>query len=230
MNNPKVAVIMSCYNNEDTVKSSVESILNQTYRNFEFYIVDDCSEDRTHEVLNELSKKDSRLIISKNDSNLGLTKSLNILINNTASELVARQDADDISNPKRLKYQIDYLNKKNLDAITSRAKRNDNNSVIPRMSYYLPKKLILKFKNPYIHGTLLIKREVLKSLHGYDENFIYAQDYKLITDLINKGYRIKILKRVLYNLNMKNNISSNKKKDQAYFAKCVRKGILPNGI
>ena len=84
------------------------------------------------------------------------------------------------------------------------------------MSYYLPKKLILKFKNPYIHGTLLIKREVLKSLHGYDENFIYAQDYKLITDLINKGYRIQNLKRVLYNLNMKIIFRQTKKRSSLF--------------
>ena len=73
----------------------------------------------------------------------------------------------------------------------------------------------------------MIKSNVLKSLGSYDENFYYSQDYKLMKDFIKNGYKIKILKRVLYQLNMEKNISEIYKKEQEYFASCVRKNINP---
>ena len=95
-----ISVIMSCFNNEESIQSSVESILNQSYHEFEFLIVDDCSEDNTFEILNYLKSKDERIKLFKNDKNIGLTKSLNFLISKSHGEYIARQDADDISKNK----------------------------------------------------------------------------------------------------------------------------------
>ena len=81
----------------------------------------------------------------------------------------------------------------------------------------------MKVKNPFIHGTLFIKRKVLDEVGLYDEKFYYAQDYKLMRDLLNRRYKYKIINKPLYLLNMENNISTTKRKEQAYFANLVKK-------
>jgi len=218
---------MSVRNGEQTVEKSIKSILNQSYDYFEFLIVDDCSTDSTLGKLKILEKQDSRISIFTNSENIGLTKSLNKLIKNTKGELIARQDADDYSNPERIYAQVEYLLKNRLDAVTSRALIIGSAKKIPGLSYYIPAKLLMKFKNPFIHGSLIIKKQVLNDLGLYDENFYFAQDYKLYLDLLNNGYSIKAINKPLYNLNTINNISSNNKDEQKYYFNCARKKIVP---
>jgi len=224
---PLVSILMSVRNGEQTVEKSIKSILNQSYDYFEFLIVDDCSTDSTLGKLKILEKQDSRISIFTNSENIGLTKSLNKLIKNTKGELIARQDADDYSNPERIYAQVEYLLKNNLDAVTSRALIIGSAKKIPGLSYYIPAKLLMKFKNPFIHGSLIIKKQVLNDLGLYDENFYFAQDYKLYLDLLNNGYSIKAINKPLYNLNTINNISSNNKDEQKYYFNCARKKIVP---
>tara|TARA_Y100000816_G_C26106378_1_gene588149 strand:+ start:3143 stop:3844 length:702 start_codon:yes stop_codon:yes gene_type:complete len=224
---PLVSVLMSVRNSEQTVEKSIKSILNQSYDYFEFLIVDDCSTDSTLEKLKILEKQDSRISIFTNSENIGLTKSLNKLIKNTKGELIARQDSDDHSNSERIYTQVQYLLKNNLDAVTSRALIIGSTKKIPGLSYFIPVKLLMKFKNPFIHGSLIIKKQVLNDLGLYDENFYYAQDYKLYLDLLSNGYNIKAINKPLYNLNTINNISSNNKDEQKYYFNCARKRIVP---
>ena len=224
---PLVSILMSVRNGEQTVEKSIKSILNQSYDYFEFLIVDDCSTDSTLGKLKILEKQDSRINIFTNSENIGLTKSLNKLIKNTKGELIARQDADDYSNPERIYAQVEYLLKNRLDAVTSRALIIGSAKKIPGLSYYIPAKLLMKFKNPFIHGSLIIKKQVLNDLGLYDENFYFAQDYKLYLDLLNNGYSIKAINKPLYNLNTINNISSNNKDEQKYYFNCARKKIVP---
>lgn len=229
MNNskPLISVIMSAYNSEKSIGKAVESILNQDYRNFEFLVLDDYSSDNTHEIIQEYAKGDNRLKIYKNEKNIGLTKSLNILIKNSKGDYIARQDADDVSLNHRLDIQIKRIMNKNLDFVISRAIVKDTNKTIPRLSYFFPNKLTIKYKNPFIHGTLLIKTNVIKSLGFYDENFFYSQDYKLFSDLMKANYKYEFMKEKLYILNMKNNISQQNKVEQEYYANCVRKNKTP---
>ncbi len=85
----------------------------------------------------------------------------------------------------------------------------------------------MKFKNPFIHGTLFIKKSILLDVGKYDENFYYAQDYKLMKTLIDNNYKFKIFRKPLYELNMENNISTNKRSEQSYYANCVKKNMIP---
>jgi glycosyltransferase involved in cell wall biosynthesis len=225
--NPLVSVVMSVYNSELSLKKSIESIISQTYENIEFLIMDDASSDNSSNIINQFQKIDKRIKIFNNKQNVGLTKSLNLLIKETKGELIARQDADDISKKERIKKQVDYITHKNLHASTTRAKVIGENRVTPRFSYLLPKKILIRYKNPYIHGSLMIKKSVLKEHNFYDEKYYYSQDYKLMTDLIKSRSRIGIIKEPLYYLNMKNNISTNYYKEQQYYAKCVKLGIEP---
>ena len=224
---PLVSIIMSVYNEENRVVKCVNSILNQDYKNFEFLIADDCSEDNTFEVLNELSNVDSRIKIFKNKSNLGLTKNLNILINKSSGEFIARQDADDTSKPDRIRKQIDMFQSLDLDVVGSRALVKQTGKTIPSLSYYLPLKISMLYKNPFIHGTLVFRKRILEKVNYYNEDFYYAQDYKIMSDVLKLTNKIKILNEPLYVLNTKNNLSTNHSKKQKYFADCVRKNLKP---
>lgn len=228
MDDKLVSVIMSVYNSKDSISNSVESILNQTYEKIEFLIMDDNSNDGTFDILKEYEKKDKRIKLSRNRKNIGLTKSLNILLNKAEGGLIARQDADDVSLLSRFDEQINFITMKRLDGTTSRSLSKQTGKKVPKFSLYLPTKLIIKYKNPFIHGTLLIKSEVINELGGYDENFYYSQDYKLLKDALFRGYKIKIQKKVLYHLNQENNISSNNRLEQKYYADCVKNNLIPN--
>ena len=219
---------MSVYNNEETISSSVNSILSQTYEDFEFLIVDDCSTDLTYEKLKKMKKNDERIKLYKNQKNIGLTASLNFLISKSKFEYITRQDGDDISFRERFETQKYYLDTNKYDFCISRARIKGSNKNIPRFSIYFPSKVVIKYKNPFIHGTLMIKKNVLLGLGSYNELFYYAQDYKLFSELLNKDIKFKYLKNVLYELNMENNISTNKKNEQKYFSDCVVKGVDPH--
>ena len=166
-----ISVIMSTFNNEDTIKSSVKSILNQTYTDFNLLIIDDDSKDSTFDILKVLESNDKRIKIFKNSENIGLTKSLNKLINLSNKKYIARQDADDISLPKRLELQVKYMEASNLLACTTLAILMDSDKVRPKISHYLPQKIVIKRKNPFIHGTLLVKKSLMEDIGLYDENF-----------------------------------------------------------
>ena len=152
---------------------------------------------------------------------------MNLLINEAKGDFIVRQDADDISYVNRLRSQIDILSKSKFSACTTRAKIMGTNNIKPKYTYLLPKKMVIKFKNPFIHGTLAVKKKVLNELGNYDENFYFAQDYKLFSKMIEQGYKIKYLSNVLYEINMKDNISSNFLKQQSYYANCVKNNIKP---
>lgn len=227
MNNktPLVSVLVSTYNNSETIETSINSVLSQTYDNIEILIIDDGSEDDTYLKLKNF--KNNKLKLFKNKENIGLTKSLNLLVNKANGHYIARHDADDISLPDRFSSQINSMKSKNYEVSTTRAMNLDSNIKLPGKSFYLPKKLVMKIKNPFIHGTLMIKKSTLVKIGCYDERFYYAQDYKLFSDLLKNKIEILNLNKVLYLLNMNNNISTNFKKEQNYFANCVRKNINP---
>ena len=108
-----------------------------------------------------------KIKIFRNKSNIGLTRSLNLLIPKADGDIIARQDDDDTSHPNRIKSQVEKIEKGDLDFCSTRAYKTKQRK-IPGFSYYLPVKILLKFKNPFIHGSLVFK-EILKSVGGYDE-------------------------------------------------------------
>ena len=102
---PLVSVVMSVFNSEEYVSKAIESILNQTFNDFEFIIVNDGSVDGTPDILEKYGKNDKRIKIITHE-NKGLTKCLNIGINNSSGKYIARQDADDFSYPERIENQV----------------------------------------------------------------------------------------------------------------------------
>ena len=193
-----VSVIMSSFNSINTIEEAIESIMNQTYKNLELLIMDDCSEDGSFEKIDYYKNKYKNIKVFRNKKNLGLTKSLNLLIKNSSGEYIARQDADDLSFKKRIEDQVKEMNKYNLDFSTTRALVKNTGKIIPGISYFLPSEIISKFKNPFIHGTLMVKTSSIIKVGSYNENFYYAQDYKLIADMLDKNYRYKKINWEIY--------------------------------
>ena len=188
MNEPLVSVIIPCYNAEKYVESAVRSIMNQTYKNLEILITDDCSTDKTLEILNRLAIEDSRIQIIKNDKNLKIVKSLNNMIKLAKGKYIARMDADDISMPERIEKQVDFL-----EANTEIAFCGTNAVYID----YKGRKIInsnlpckhedivfyLKFYNCFSHPSIMISADILKD-NLYSEDFPYCEDYELWCRLI----------------------------------------------
>ena len=202
MNNtlPLVSVVMSAFNGEVYLASAIESILKQTYDNFEFIILNNASTDRTKDII--LSYKDPRLLFVDNTTNLGFTKSLNKGCRMATGKYIARLDADDIAHPERFEKQVDFL-EKNPDISVLGTGYVLINSVGNKIKkVMLPdseEKIFLKtlFASPVCHSSVLLKKSVLEQLNYYPENFPYYQDYALWINAMKYGYKICNLKDFL---------------------------------
>ena len=136
-----ISVIMSVYNDENNVANAIQSILDQTFDDFEFLIIDDCSTDNTYEEMTKFLN-DSRVKLYVNEENIGLTKfPLNKLIEESSGKYIFRQDSDDISFNNRFDEQIKILETKDVKTCTTRAIDINNNKIIPGLSSWIPKKL-----------------------------------------------------------------------------------------
>lgn len=182
---PSVSVIMSVYNGELHVETAVRSILQQEqFSDFEFIIIDDCSLDTTWQILQSWQKNDSRIVLFKNEVNVGLTKSLNRAIAHAKGEYIARIDADDIADPLRLSKQHSFM-EQNKDIalcgtfgwIIDSGGRKIREKKFPTEHAEIKKMLI--YNNQFIHSSLFIRRNILNEIGGYDEHFKKSQDYEL---------------------------------------------------
>jgi glycosyltransferase involved in cell wall biosynthesis len=223
---PMVSVIMSVYNDEENVANSIKSILNQTYSNYEFIIMDDGSLDGTWEILKTYQANSNKIKLLKNKKNIGLTKSLNKLLAESQGDYIARQDSDDFSLRGRMESQISFIEEFNLHGCSTRSMDKDLYKFVPRISHKISPIIINKIQNPFIHGSLIIEKQCIDKVGGYNNDFYYSQDYKLTSDLLNHGYKIKILNDIYYLSNFKDNISTNHKSEQSKLAKKVRRENL----
>lgn len=180
---PLVSVIMGVHNGMPYLKEAVESILKQTYKNFELIIVEDASTDKTWEYLNKLRGKKIKLL--RNKKNLGLARSLNKALSFAKGEYIARMDADDISLPSRLTEQLKFMmNNKNIDICgTWAAIVNEDGKRVAKAHY--PKKdkeikQVLKWTTPLIHPTWVVNRKVFHELNGYKEYWDFVEDYEFL--------------------------------------------------
>ena len=221
-NEPIISVIMPVFNGGDLLNKAIESILGQTFENFEFIIINDGSTDETAEVVRGYASSDSRIIFIDQD-NIGLTKSLNKAIKTSKGNYIARMDADDVSALNRFETQMEWMKGGKYDLCCSRTYLLNSNRISPGLSYYMPKRIQMFFRNPFIHGTFLIKRKALDIVGLYDEDFIYSQDYKLICDFYRNNLKIKYIKQPLYYTNTPpGSIGVSKKVEQNYFAERVK--------
>jgi glycosyltransferase involved in cell wall biosynthesis len=178
---PKISVLMSVYNGMSSVGQAIQSILDQTFRDFEFIIINDGSTDDTQKILKNLTDSRVRIFMQ---SNTGLTIALNRGLKSCRGEFIARMDADDISMPERLEKQLIFLNN-NLEVGmvgTAFTEIDGKGQVLLKKPCLIEdnqlRKTLIKY-NPFCHTSVMIRRSALTKAGFYDESFSYAQDYEL---------------------------------------------------
>ena len=179
---PKITILMSVYNGEKYLREAIDSILNQTYKDFEFLIINDGSTDRTPKILQ--SYKDQRIKIINNEKNIGLTKSLNKGLKIAKGEYIARMDADDISMAERLEKQVNFLDqKKNIGLVgTSHLKINEKGKILQPVRTLTDEKELkekLLVANKFYHGSVMFRKVCIDKVGFYREEFKSSQDYDL---------------------------------------------------
>ena len=223
---PKVSIIMSTYNDSKYIRQAIESILNQTYRDFEFIIIDDSSTDETGKIIK--SYKDDRIKLFVNSVNQGLTKNLNKALRVASGEYIARMDGDDISFPDRLEKQVDYLEKHRDVYLIGTAIRNIGASdlywKLPDDSEDLRVRMLL---HPvFAHPSFMFRKEIIDEGILYDESYRTAQDYDFASRVARK-HKIGRLQQVLLNYRVHaKQISNTSSKNQVDNAARVRKRLL----
>lgn len=226
-NEKKITVLMSVYNDSKFVKHSVLSILNQTYKDFEFLIIDDGSEDDTESIINDF--KDSRIVYKK-IRHSGLASALNFGIKNSTGDLIARIDADDLNTASRLHAQIDFINK------------NPGYDVVSSWSVYFkePKKILFLLKtpvddpeikkflnlhNPVNHSSVIFNKRKIIENGGYNENFECYEDFELWFRLKDQ-LKFKIIPEYLTYTRLHPLSMSHKKKKDKIHSMLIKNALL----
>jgi glycosyltransferase involved in cell wall biosynthesis len=231
-NKVSISVVMSIFNEkEDWLIGSISSIINQSFKDFEFIIINDNpNKELNDHMLDKFRLTDSRIIIVNNNENLGLTKSLNIGFKKARGKYIARMDADDISLPERLARQFDFMeNNKEIVACGSFirvfGKINKTDKSLPTNCNQF--KNILLIKNPLPHPTAFIRNEIIqKNNIKYDERYKYSQDYGLWSELSIYGFLTNIPEVLLHYRVADNQISIKNKKEQTLCAQSIRRELL----
>ncbi len=207
----RISTLMTVFNAENFISQSIKSILRQTHKNFEFIIIDDFSDDSSAKIINEF--KDDRIKFFKLEKKLGRTKALNYGLKKCTSDFIAVQDADDISESNRFSESLRILNNnQDVGLVFGDYKLiNETNSPIDKKFKISKEKnifSIIKYLNFVAHSSVLFKKNLLKDLQSYDENFIYAQDYNLILRFL-RDSKIQFINKHLISLRYhKNNMSN----------------------
>lgn len=219
--NPRVTVLMAVHNGEQYLETAVNSILRQTLRDFDFLIVDDASTDATPQMLANFAAKDARIQILTNETNLGLTASLNRGIAQIETPYIARMDADDISVPERLERQVAYMEKHpEIGAVgCGTGIFNANPDIFckryqPPIAPAIARQMTLLIAPQISHPTALIRTKECKKINGYRPCFRYAQDYDLWLRLLEITQISNLPQALLFYRNHTNSISESKKKEQ----------------
>lgn len=211
----KVSIITPCFNSQEYIRETYQSVISQTYTNWEWIIIDDCSTDKTYEVIKELSNRDKRIRIFKTKANSGAATSRNIGLLEASGILVAFLDSDDAWPPHKLEKQISHILKNLVDfsylnykTITSKG------SILKHLTLdksYQSKDL-LKF-NPFATSSVIIKKEIIhKNQIRFKEHLRRRQDYIFWYEAIRASKTIELCPDTFsfYRLGSKGSLSSNK--------------------
>ena len=214
MKNPKVTVLMPVYNGEKYLKKSIESILDQTFTDFEFLIIDDGSTDESLELIK--SYDDTRIKIIVHEQNKGLIKTLNEGIELAAGDYVARMDGDDVSLPERLEKQIAFMDNNQDVAVcgTWAKSMNENGKIVSTMKSLSG--ILLKYNywkpSPMIHPSVMMRKSLIKEFL-FSVDAASAEDYDLWLRIVKK-HRIFNIKECLLLYRIHGENISTKRRDE----------------
>lgn len=237
-----VSVIMGVYNaeNESSLDKSINSILNQTYKNFELILCDDGSTDNTYEILNRYKQKDRRIVLIKNKKNMGLAFTLNHCITVSKGDILVRHDIDDYSDYKRIQKQVEFLElNRDYSIVGSNIALYDSKGIWGNMCYPKnPNKNDFLFCLPFMHGSLAMKKQDVLSVGGYCVSKLTrrTEDFELLSRMYIKGFKAHNLQENLYFYKEDKN-AQNKRKFKYRIDECKVKfkmfykmGLMPKGV
>ena len=231
MSGERVTVLMSVYNGEAFLRNAIDSILNQTFTDFEFVIYDDCSTDRTSEII--LSYSDSRIVYRRNDTNQGLTRNLADGVNRSGACYIARMDADDISFPQRLAKQVRFMDEHPDVTILGssvsffKEKKEDGSIAYqPVDDETIKATLFISFT--LLHPSIILRRsDLVRYQLNYNPEYRYSQDHELYLSCILKGLKFANLSEpLLYMRSHSDSISRAKHRVQQQFSQQARLAFL----
>jgi glycosyltransferase involved in cell wall biosynthesis len=179
-----ISVLLPVYNGEKFLSESIESILNQTLKNFELVIIDDASSDKTWEIIKRYRKLDRRIVALRNERNLRISASLNKGLDVAKGKYILRMDADDWSYPRRLEKQYRFMEKHTEIGVSGGSIEvcDEKLKVINKRNYPISDKAVRKviFRySPFAHPATIWRKEIMKSAGGYNPNIPLSQDYDL---------------------------------------------------
>ncbi|TES83524.1 MAG: glycosyltransferase [Hadesarchaea archaeon] len=228
---PLLSVIMSVFNGEKYVKETVESILNQSFRDFEFIIVNDGSTDGTPRILRNFDDDRIKIIDQENQ---GPAKARNRAIRVSKGKYIGIIDCGDVAFKKKMEIQINFLERnKEIYGVGAWANIVDEDGKIVGVmeqstEFKDIKKTILK-SNTFIHSSMVFRRKLFDKIGLYDESFKFAHDYDLVIRAVRK-FKIVNIPQVLLNYRIsEESISFQKRKQQSYYALKIRARALGHG-
>ncbi len=199
---PELTVLMPVYNGERYLKEAIESILGQTFSDFEFLIIDDGSRDGTSALVRAYG--DERIRLVENGRNLGLIRTLNVGLQLARGRYVARMDADDVSLPQRLELQLRYLQKNpHVSVVGTHYRMIDENGLVLSTRKPESRDFLISFRmyveayNPACHPAVMFRTEEIRAQGGYDAGFPNAEDAALWFRLNSLGMRFATIPRIL---------------------------------
>lgn len=208
--NPLISVLMPVYNGEKFLKEAIQGISNQTYKNFEFIIVDDNSQDKSWVILEDFAKNDKRIKIFKNKENLGIAKNRNRALSLAKGEYYAIMDQDDMSQRNRLEEELNFLETHSDYAVVGSQTYLINNfsEIIGKRKY--PEtdsriKSTLPMKSPFCNSSTMIRSSAFEKDFFYDERFSGSEDYDFWFRICAKGYKMANLSSFLHSYRISRN-------------------------
>jgi len=192
---PKVSIITAFLNGEAFLDQSIESILNQSFTDFEFIIIDDCSKDNSESIVKKYMEKDNRIIYIKNKERMDKVYNLNLGIDVAQADIIAIFDGDDVSEKNRIEKQYNFLiNNPEISIVGSFVKIIDENGVIidertkPTNTEEIFKNAIVY--SPLLQPSVMYRKDVIKKIGGYREKFRHGQDMDLWLRVVYSGYKV----------------------------------------
>ena len=201
----KISIIMGIYNCSEYLHESINSILNQTYENWELIMCDDGSTDDTYHVAQEYAQKyKTKIILLKNDKNMGLNYTLNKCLKEATGKFIARQDGDDISLSNRLEKEYSFLHdNKEYDIVSSNMIYFDSNGEWGQSKMKnKPEKKDFINHSPFCHAACMVTKKAFDSVGGYtvDKKLLRVEDYHLWIKMYAKGFKGYNLSDYLYKM------------------------------
>lgn len=204
MRNPLVSIVIAAHNEERTIRRAILSALNQTYKNLQIIVVDDASTDNTYQIARRIAENDERIILLRNFEKLGPACSRNKGIKYAEGEYIGILDADDWYHPQKIRHQISFLEKRpsygilGTFCITIQPNGKVLRTRLPQTHDEILK--TLAYRNPFVHSSVVIRKNILEEVGYYNTKYKRAHDYDLYFRVMSRSKGANLPKYLCYRI------------------------------